>query len=132
MKVLLVLLVVLSMSSLANATIVWDRWSPLSVTESITGISNGDYQYEYSLVNVDTSPLWGFAIYTNFVTQAESTFDVYPSWGYGTDLIDDADLAVRAAEGKGFIYTHGKKKAVVPEDNLVAALQEELVRMSHR
>lgn len=87
----MILLVVLSLPSLANATIVWDHWFPLTVMESITDIGNGDYQYKYSLVNVDTSPIWGFAIYTNFVTQAESTFAEYPFWGYGTDLIDDAD-----------------------------------------
>jgi len=38
----------------------------------------------------------------------------------------DADLAVCAAEGKGFIYTHGRKKAVVPEDELLQTLQREL------
>ncbi len=40
----------------------------------------------------------------------------------------DADLAVCAAEGKGFIYTHGKKKAVVGEDELIETLQRELER----
>jgi len=38
----------------------------------------------------------------------------------------DADLAVCAGEGKGFIYAHGKKKAVVPESELMKALEEEL------
>jgi (E)-4-hydroxy-3-methylbut-2-enyl-diphosphate synthase len=38
----------------------------------------------------------------------------------------DADVAVCAAEGKGFIYTRGKKKAVVAEGELMKALQEEL------
>ena len=40
----------------------------------------------------------------------------------------DADLAVCAAEGKGFVYTHGKKKVVVPEDELIETLQRELER----
>ncbi|HPS55280.1 MAG TPA: hypothetical protein PLP05_06765, partial [Sedimentisphaerales bacterium] len=87
-----ILLAVLSLSSSANATIVWDHWSPLTVMECITDIGNGDYQYKYSLINVDTSPIWGFAIYTNFVTQAESTFAEYPFWRSGTNLIDDADF----------------------------------------
>jgi len=38
----------------------------------------------------------------------------------------DADLAVCAAKGKGFIYRHGRKKAVVPESKLINALANEL------
>ncbi len=38
----------------------------------------------------------------------------------------DADLAICAAQGKGFIYAHGKKKSVVPEGELMAALRNEL------
>lgn len=38
----------------------------------------------------------------------------------------DADLAVCAAKGKGFIYRHGRKKATVPESKLVNALVNEL------
>jgi (E)-4-hydroxy-3-methylbut-2-enyl-diphosphate synthase len=41
----------------------------------------------------------------------------------------DADLAVCAAQGKGFIYAHGKKKAVVSEGELMAALSNELKRL---
>ncbi|MBE0535472.1 MAG: flavodoxin-dependent (E)-4-hydroxy-3-methylbut-2-enyl-diphosphate synthase [Phycisphaerae bacterium] len=38
----------------------------------------------------------------------------------------DADLAVCAAEGKGFIYAHGKKKAVVPEEKLLDTLADQI------
>lgn len=38
----------------------------------------------------------------------------------------DADLAVCAAKGKGFIYRHGRKKATVPESKLINALASEL------
>jgi len=38
----------------------------------------------------------------------------------------DADLAVCAAEGKGFIYAHGKKKAVVPEEKLLDVLADQI------
>ncbi|MBN1818941.1 MAG: flavodoxin-dependent (E)-4-hydroxy-3-methylbut-2-enyl-diphosphate synthase [Sedimentisphaerales bacterium] len=38
----------------------------------------------------------------------------------------DADVAVCAAKGKGFLYRHGKKIAVVPEEQLLQALQGEL------
>jgi (E)-4-hydroxy-3-methylbut-2-enyl-diphosphate synthase len=38
----------------------------------------------------------------------------------------DADLAVCAAKGKGFIYKHGKKQKVVPEQELISALRREI------
>lgn len=38
----------------------------------------------------------------------------------------DADLAVCAAKGKGFIYKHGRKKTVVPEEKLIEALKDEM------
>ena len=38
----------------------------------------------------------------------------------------DADLAICAAKGKGFIYRHGRKKATVPESKLINALTAEL------
>lgn len=73
MNKLSALVVVLSMASLANAMIVWDHWSPLSVTETITDY--GDYYlYEYSLVNVDTSPIWDFGVYTDFATGDDTSF----------------------------------------------------------
>jgi (E)-4-hydroxy-3-methylbut-2-enyl-diphosphate synthase len=41
----------------------------------------------------------------------------------------DADLAVCAAKGKGFIYKHGRKKAVVAEGKLIEALREEIEKI---
>ena len=41
----------------------------------------------------------------------------------------DADLAVCAAKGKGFIYRHGRKKTVVPEDKLFDRLAAELKKL---
>jgi (E)-4-hydroxy-3-methylbut-2-enyl-diphosphate synthase len=41
----------------------------------------------------------------------------------------DADLAVCAAKGKGFIYKHGRKKAVVAEEKLIEALREEIEKI---
>lgn len=41
----------------------------------------------------------------------------------------DADLAVCAGKGKGFIYKMGCKKTVVREDDLIAALQKEIEQL---
>ena len=41
----------------------------------------------------------------------------------------DADLAICAANGKGFIYRQGKKIAVVEEKNLVAVLLKEIKKL---
>lgn len=41
----------------------------------------------------------------------------------------DADVAVCAAKGKGFLYRHGKKIAAVPEAELIEALRKEIARM---
>ena len=38
----------------------------------------------------------------------------------------DADLAVCAGSGKGYLYRAGKKIAVVAEDEILSALQREL------
>lgn len=41
----------------------------------------------------------------------------------------DADLAVCAAKGKGYIYAHGKKKISVPEDKLLEQLSAEIEKL---
>lgn len=38
----------------------------------------------------------------------------------------DADLAICAANGKGYIYRHGKRTSTVPEDELLEALRKEI------
>ena len=40
----------------------------------------------------------------------------------------DADIAVCAAKGKGFIYRNGRKKTVVPESKLIGALTAEIAK----
>jgi len=41
----------------------------------------------------------------------------------------DADLAICAAKNKGYVYRHGRKIAVVPEDKIIPAMLKELERM---
>lgn len=41
----------------------------------------------------------------------------------------DADVAVCAGKGKGFLYRHGQKIAAVAEDKLLEALREEIARL---
>jgi (E)-4-hydroxy-3-methylbut-2-enyl-diphosphate synthase len=41
----------------------------------------------------------------------------------------DADVAVCAAKGKGYIYAHGKQKTVVPEQNLLQALKDQIEQL---
>ena len=41
----------------------------------------------------------------------------------------DADLALCAAKGKGFIYRHGRKIATVPEKKLLQAMKKELKKL---
>ncbi len=41
----------------------------------------------------------------------------------------DADLAICALKGKGFIYKHGRKKAVVAEEKLLDTLADELKKL---
>jgi len=78
-RFLLMLLPVLGMVSTANATISWDHWSPLTVEETITDIG-GSYRYEYSFVNVDTSPIHNFVIYPTFDVAGENKFTGHSSW----------------------------------------------------
>jgi (E)-4-hydroxy-3-methylbut-2-enyl-diphosphate synthase len=41
----------------------------------------------------------------------------------------DADVALCAAKGKGFIYRKGQKIATVPQDRIIAALLTELDKL---
>jgi len=41
----------------------------------------------------------------------------------------DADLAVCAAKNKGYIYRHGQKISIVPEDKIIPALLKELQKL---
>jgi hypothetical protein len=79
------------------ATVDWYYWSPLTVIESISDIGAGEYRYEYSFVNVDTSPIWLFGVYTTFVNQDVITFTGYEApnehelgWLASATSMDDA------------------------------------------
>jgi hypothetical protein len=50
------------------AQLVGSYVSPLSVSQTITPEGGGEYLYNYSFTNVDTSPIWGFGVYTRFST----------------------------------------------------------------
>lgn len=62
-------------------TIDWYYLSPLNVIETITDIGGGSYLYEFSFMNVDTSPIWSFGVYTTFDVQNVTTFAKHSSWG---------------------------------------------------
>jgi (E)-4-hydroxy-3-methylbut-2-enyl-diphosphate synthase len=47
----------------------------------------------------------------------------------GPGEAEDADLAICAGKGKAFLYKHGKKIAVVSEDNLITRLLQELDKL---
>ena len=63
----------------------------IGIHETITDIGGGDYRYEYSFENVDSSTIWGFGIYTTFDISGENTFAGYPAWvgpsNYSVDAI---------------------------------------------
>ncbi len=64
--------------------------SPLTVIETITAIGSRAYEYEYSFTNVDTSPIWHFAVYTTFLPTpgTPSNFTEYPDWNnFMSDMI---------------------------------------------
>ena len=60
-------------------TVDWYYWSPLTVVENITDLG-GAYRYDYSFVNVDTSPICEFAVNTTFFAQPENKFTGHLSW----------------------------------------------------
>jgi hypothetical protein len=66
--------------SVCHADLTWEYDSPLNVVETITDIGGGNYRYEYSFTNVDTSTIWDFNLYTTFSVQPENTFDGYEKW----------------------------------------------------
>ena len=75
-----VFLFITSLPALANGAIQWDHWSPLTVVENITDAGGGNYRYEYSFVNVDTSPIITFGVYSTFETESTTTFSTHAGW----------------------------------------------------
>ena len=72
-KAILMLIVFLTVG-ICQAAIDWEYLSPLTVTETITDIGGGDYQYEYSFENVDISPIWYFGVFSDFTTVGDQSF----------------------------------------------------------
>ena len=67
--------------SSALSAVSWDHWSPLTVHEEITYLGGYQYNYEYSFVNEDTSPIWSFGICSNLLPlAAPSDFTGHSSW----------------------------------------------------
>ncbi len=80
MKTQIIILMLFVIAGVCNADIDWYYDSPLTVVEEITDIGGGNYRYEYSFENVDTSPIWSFGVYTKFLTTGENTFTGHSTW----------------------------------------------------
>ena len=57
----------------AFGAIVWEYDSKVQVTETITDIGGGDYQYSYTLVSNDPAAIWDFRVYTTFYVEPFSS-----------------------------------------------------------
>ena len=75
-----IILILLFSFSICYADLTWEYSSPLSVVETITDIGGGNYRYEYSFKNIDTSTIWDFHLFTTFNVQLENTFSGYEKW----------------------------------------------------
>ncbi|MBN2136281.1 MAG: PEP-CTERM sorting domain-containing protein [Sedimentisphaerales bacterium] len=60
-------------------TVTWDYWSPVEVVEVVTEF-RGEYFYEYSFTNTDTSPIYDFGVFFDFEVEAVSGFAEHPTW----------------------------------------------------
>ncbi len=80
MKTQIIILMLFVTAGVCNADLTWEYDSPLNVYEEITDIGGGNYRYEYSFENVDTSIIHSFIIYTEFIAQGQSDFDGFQHW----------------------------------------------------
>jgi len=78
--------------------IAWLYDSPLTVSEEITAIDGGLYQYSYSFLNTDSKHIWHFAVYTDFVVEEISRiWTDYSDWGilhiddFDANLVEEYD-----------------------------------------
>ena len=56
--------------------ITWLYESPLIVTEEITLLSGGNYEYKFSFENIDQKHIWHFGVYTTFsITSSSHTWE---------------------------------------------------------
>ncbi len=80
MKTQIFILMLFVTAGVCNADLTWEYWSPLTVLEEITDIGGGNYQYEYSFTNIDTSVIWDFVVYTEFTASPQTGFDNLQYW----------------------------------------------------
>jgi hypothetical protein len=66
------LVVSFALPVIARANVSWDYDSPLNVQENITDLGGGSWRYSYSFVNVDSSPIIDFGVFTNFATNGQT------------------------------------------------------------
>ena len=62
----LCLAILLALSSLTMAGVIYQYEAQLDVSESIHDLLDGTYRYDYSFTNTDVSPILTFIIYTTF------------------------------------------------------------------
>jgi hypothetical protein len=66
--------------SSALSYISWDHWSSINIHEEITSLGNGEYNYKYSFVNTDASPIWHFLMYTDYSFWNHTVFSQRADW----------------------------------------------------
>lgn len=98
------------------AALEWEYDSKITVIETITGKETGDYLYEYSFVNTDTSVIWMFFVYTSFDTPPTDAIAGKQDWGaivayeptYFRDYLDPSalDLEITCISGALYEYWH--------------------------
>ncbi|MBN1589111.1 MAG: hypothetical protein JW888_06325 [Pirellulales bacterium] len=70
-----------------NTLVAWGT-NALTVVETITPASASSWQYTYTFTNTDTSPIYDFALYTQFSTfSVASTFPIVTAAGYELDEV---------------------------------------------
>ena len=129
MKKMMLVIMFVCVFAVCDATLVWEYDSPLTVVETITDIGGGDYRYEYSFTNVDTSTIWEFNLYTTFNVQPENTFSGYEKWESVRfhsieQLVSQRDPQVLDAEILGTVWTgyeywipyFGEESGIQPDD----------------
>ncbi len=86
------LMVSLALPGIVKANVGWNYNSPLNVQENITDLGGGSYRYSYSFVNVDSSPIWGFGVYTKFTTNGGTDGTTFTNW-VGPFWVSNAAMA---------------------------------------
>jgi hypothetical protein len=67
----------------------WLYDSPLCVTETITDLGGGSYQYTYSFTNADPGHIWHFGVWSAFgYVYSIASWAGHPEWEYSAGSID--------------------------------------------